>query len=658
MKTLFMATGTLKVTAAGYWFTSGGEKGSFGYYPHLKDENGFPLYPDTQIHGDLRMAFQWYQDIERFNDITAKDIFGDSPDETNRESSSKLLISDLVLVNPPESSSSIFHIKPRTAINDKRVNEEQMLVDLELAYMDDKKLKADVFIGYFDSKEKLCSAIERLKKSLTFLSGFGAFRSRGYGRAKEITLELIDAEITIKNIYSNSTEYTYLLKNLRNLRNRQVSKGSSQLVSSRNFLTSEQVRGWFVWAYQKLTGDWPTFGQMKSINFSDFYPSLQQTDAEFRHGYPPPMTTMEFENKKIEDISCQKARQTKEIDKREGEGYTKPKPFGGFITNKPEVFLLHTKERMRNSIDSKFTTKEGGLFTQEYIPAGIWFGGKVTFQNGDTSFIENAVSVLTNSSLSPIINGCLFEQTLKPIGSIQNESDEKCKKYLVISPIIFDKSLFDNSSLKYIQIGHTATMPDANQLKLDTLYRYNRTLKRPRRNRVIIAPGSVLNKPMNQSTIQWKGFGTEIESANQKTDSKKPASRQTLTDQLFADLQKEENKKIREALGKMSRSQAGQLREFISPSINDDYISQIISERKSKYEHWKKEKIDERLIPEYIFNIIENCKSNEKKAYIKALLREYHLLQYETKKKEILKKFEEKSKEAGYINKAKEEEHK
>ena len=41
---LYLAHGKLTVKAKGYWFTAGGAKGSFGYYPHLKDDEGFPYY--------------------------------------------------------------------------------------------------------------------------------------------------------------------------------------------------------------------------------------------------------------------------------------------------------------------------------------------------------------------------------------------------------------------------------------------------------------------------------------------------------------------------------------------------------------------------------------------------------------------------------------
>ncbi|MCP4107478.1 MAG: hypothetical protein GY749_18365 [Desulfobacteraceae bacterium] len=62
-KNLFLAKGKIKVSAKGYWFTAGGEKGSFGYYPHLKSPDRYPVYPDTQIHGDLRMSASWLSDL-------------------------------------------------------------------------------------------------------------------------------------------------------------------------------------------------------------------------------------------------------------------------------------------------------------------------------------------------------------------------------------------------------------------------------------------------------------------------------------------------------------------------------------------------------------------------------------------------------------------
>ncbi|MCX7634715.1 MAG: hypothetical protein N2Z74_03100, partial [Syntrophales bacterium] len=60
---LLYACGVLRVTAQGLWFTAGGDKGSFGFYPHLRDRRGLPVYPDTQLHGDLRMAASWLQHL-------------------------------------------------------------------------------------------------------------------------------------------------------------------------------------------------------------------------------------------------------------------------------------------------------------------------------------------------------------------------------------------------------------------------------------------------------------------------------------------------------------------------------------------------------------------------------------------------------------------
>ena len=51
-KNLYLYEEVLSVTAKGYWYTAGGGKSSFGYFPHLKDRNNFPIYPDTQLHGD------------------------------------------------------------------------------------------------------------------------------------------------------------------------------------------------------------------------------------------------------------------------------------------------------------------------------------------------------------------------------------------------------------------------------------------------------------------------------------------------------------------------------------------------------------------------------------------------------------------------------
>ncbi|MEA1969846.1 MAG: hypothetical protein U9N77_16720, partial [Thermodesulfobacteriota bacterium] len=88
---LFGADIILTVKAAGYWYTSGGVKGSFGYYPHLKDDHGLPFFPDTQVRGNLKTAVQWYCNL--IGTPFPKNLFG----EEGVPSASLLKVGDLVL---------------------------------------------------------------------------------------------------------------------------------------------------------------------------------------------------------------------------------------------------------------------------------------------------------------------------------------------------------------------------------------------------------------------------------------------------------------------------------------------------------------------------------------------------------------------------------
>ncbi|MBF0556755.1 MAG: hypothetical protein HQK96_19745, partial [Nitrospirae bacterium] len=86
MGKLHLARGRITVSASGYWFTSGGEKGAFGFYPHLKDEVGNAVYPDTQIHGDLRMAAQWLMNLKDESHEEVNKYFGSVPSDKEKHS--------------------------------------------------------------------------------------------------------------------------------------------------------------------------------------------------------------------------------------------------------------------------------------------------------------------------------------------------------------------------------------------------------------------------------------------------------------------------------------------------------------------------------------------------------------------------------------------
>jgi len=185
---LYLGNATLTVDAYGYWFTAGGEKGSFGYYPHLKDHEGYPIFPDTQIHGDLRMSVKWLKNLgDDITDEAINKIFGLEGNEV----ASLLRVTDLELTDDSKRNwhTGLYQIKTRIKINDeKQTVEEHMLVDHEISYLEGKVLTAQLWLGYFKDENELKNAQNLINKAAGFLSGFGGFRSRGYGRGKiEIT---------------------------------------------------------------------------------------------------------------------------------------------------------------------------------------------------------------------------------------------------------------------------------------------------------------------------------------------------------------------------------------------------------------------------------------------------------------------------------------
>lgn len=631
MPELYYAKGKLEVTARGYWFTSGGEKGSFGYYPHLKESN-LPVYPDTQIHGDLRMAVSWLLKLKGKDLNDVKKYFGDSPDNEFRDSKSKVFITDL---KPLKDAEFEFQVKPRTEIDECRTNKEHMLVNLECAHFKDTLLTADIYLAYFHSEEELKELIELITEAVHLLSGFGAFRSRGFGRGDvRVCFETITC-CKEENLAQNSGDViTLILKPLVNFRNKEIEPGKRQLLEASNFISSAQFRGWFVKTYKDFFGVWPTTEEMKSITFTDFYPSLYDNENnECALGYPPPVTTVKFENGDIVDM-WKDGDEDKPNEIKQKDGRTKPKPLGAryFVTNEASSRLieLKTDKRMRNSINPNFATKEeGGLFAQEFVRVDNYFGGIITITDKN-HFTKNALQILCNKDIKPVINGAIFEKFLcKPPVPVSSDND---KPFLVFSAIDWDKETF----------GIIKEPTSCSKIRITTRRSYNMELKRPRRNRIVVMPGSILSTAKDCKTINWQGFGREIIvgiGKEGKAESAEISIHQTQGEAM-----------------KMSRSQAGQLKEFLSPIMSKELMGKLIGERLKKYKNWQMDanKINERLIPEKVFKDLEQklAKDGLKKAqeYIKELLDNYKLTQWEESKERILREFKKLAKEKGYQN--------
>lgn len=475
-KTLFLAKGRIKAKAHGYWFTSGGEKAAFGFYPHLKDTEGYPVFPDTQLHGDLRMAARWFLKLhgDEKGDVIIK-VFGDEPKGESRNKPSRLFLTDLTLTNDSKRiwRQERFEIKPRIAIDDKkRTVSEHMLVNMEASYMEGIELEAGFYLGYFDDEDEFNRAKRLIGGSISLLSGFGQSRSRGYGRA-ELEIEWAEDERIAFDAINNSIEKAtypaqldYFLKALINMRNKPVQPGSTQFLPSRYAITEDQVRGWFVRSYHSLFDSWPEYEEMKSLSFSWVYPAWHERD-QFFYGIPPAMTTLKNEEGSIKDIEGRN-QSTKEEEKTDQENFfstkTKPLPKDYFVTadNSPSVFRIETERRIRNQIEDNFATpKDGGLFVQELVHKGQYLGGTIKLlRKADETFQQRAIFILQN--IKPVIGGTIFEPVLN-VNKVSNgdngnkkeeadnPSDEKPLSYLVVTPIPFDSSLVNYIKASYSQ---------------------------------------------------------------------------------------------------------------------------------------------------------------------------------------------------------------
>lgn len=295
--TFYMLRGVLRVKAQGFWYTSGGDKGSFGFYPHLKDKQDFPLYPDTQVHGDLRMAAQWALTLEGkeaelcAGDSTWNRLFGRGG---NMEAGC-LHLGDLMLDGQSRQtwSAARFQVKPRIDIDDDtRAVRGKMLAMFEAAWLDDLILEAPIYAGYFTDEAQARRAADLLDAACVLLSGFGAMRSRGFGRGvAEIRWQPVTATAPIPP-ESLASRHGYYLENLVNMRSKPVCAEQLQLVGCQAMVRADQIRAWFVRIYHQLFQDWPSADEMAGLHFSDLLPVPSRKTLSFY----PPMTTLRNED--------------------------------------------------------------------------------------------------------------------------------------------------------------------------------------------------------------------------------------------------------------------------------------------------------------------------------------------------------------------------
>jgi len=615
---LYFQRGVLRIEKAkGYWFSGGGEKGAFGYYPHLKDDNGYPVYPDTQIRGDLAVAANWLVKLGGGPQSVLLQLFG----AQGKECTTPLFITDMELTDDSKNewaNEPRYEVKSRIAVQDNRTAEEHMLVSFEYAFLENKSLEAQIYLGYFNNKSEIEEAARILKEAAQLLSGFGAFRSRGYGRGK---VE-IDWKYPMECYRESSQEadtaenMAYFLEAKTHVRNRPLNPEGAQLIGTRRSLTAAQIRGWFINTYHDLyASEWPTIEEMKSITFTDFNPT-----KDFVLTYPAPRTTLRKEDKTIEDMAGQDEKGSNNDYSQENLIRSKTKPLSEsgrhFVNMDPAVYEVPTVIRFRNVMEGygDFRTLEkGGLFAHEYIPAGTRFGGTIYQASPNTKFGKRCRYILKN--IRPVVAGAIFDNEIRPLTTATAES----KFHLLSTDLSYRRDLLEDSG---------------NSVCIASQRGFNTANGRPRRNRIVIMAGSVLTTAQNKSTIPWSGFGEknipflQNDDFSDKNNQTKPGI--TIPDE------------IRKKLVAVSRAQAGQLRELLHLSMKEEHrahLSQFLAERLKKYDQWKKEEIDKRLLPKELLIDLSNRVSSPKvnmqeiRGYIGALYKEIQRHWWVKKKK-------------------------
>lgn len=606
---LHLYRGRLSVAARGYWFTSGGEKGSFGYYPHLKRVEGgkaFPVIPDTQVHGDLKMAALWLSHLEeaKFPETLVQEVFG----RDGNQSSALLSINDLELsaASKKRWSSdpfSRFVVKPRSEIDDhSRTNKTHMLAFQELSYLEGLTLETDFCLGYFKEKAKSKQALELVQEALCLLSGFGAFRSRGCGRGS-ITID----DKTIEHLAVESAEgagggkhglYRYTITPLSPFRNKPINPAATQLLRSEKAITERQLKAWFARAFNDLFDAWPLPHKMAGIRFSTAYPALTE-NGTVTPAHIPPFSTLKFEDDTISDRFGDKIKPDDPAD-QENLVHAKAKPLDEtlFLTNAkpPHVVELRARKRLRNHTTSTFATKDkGGLFAQEFIEKGQPFCATVSVPSDDEDFRKRAFLIL--KKVFPKLNGTFFKPRLERLESGGAAGKEAPKAFVLAEPLNFSPDRMEKGF----------------QVRLDTMRNYNTTLRRPRRNRLVLAPGSLVTDDFEGAGLGWQWLSTP-DSIQVPRLAEPPA------EAAPTPLPQPE-----EALKKVTRAQAGNLRRLLemTPALAQKWIGGMLE----KYKRWGKTTDDASLIPkEYLEQAKQHLEAggaDEFRKYIQAVLQRY-----------------------------------
>jgi hypothetical protein len=165
---------------------------------------------------------------------------------------------------------------------------------------------------------------------------------------------------------------------------------------------------------------------------------------------------------------------------------------------RPRLIRIRSETRVRNAVQPSFATlEEGGLFVQELVFRGALFCGRLRVGALREEFGRRARFILEN--LRPEINGAIFEARLEFETPQTRESPASMNGLprLVTEPIELLPEILDGGGT-HLMIG--------------SLRSYNTTLRRPRRNRIAILPGSVLpDSAGDERCLPWEGFDAKVE---------------------------------------------------------------------------------------------------------------------------------------------------
>ncbi len=572
----------LEVEPRGYWFSAGGEKGAFGYYPHLRDARGLPVYPDTQVHGDLKMAARWLVALDGAKADLVDYLFGTGGgDEHGRVSRpSRLFTGDLSLDDTTGKKwrAERFEVKPRIKIDAAtRTVEKHFLVDLEMARLDGLRLRAPVFLAVPGTKLDAAAAL--LNRAVQLLSGFGAFRSRGYGRGRVFISEFADYKKSLSGPKSceSGVPYRYSLAALVNVRNKAVDPGNAQVIYTDSAITSEQLKGWLAQIYCENFGAWPEPGRLAAVKISSLYPAPSREVLAF----PPPMSTLMNVDGKVMD-TWGAGREVSSSPENFFQGKVKPLT-GHTVTEDGRIHPVTGAARVRNAMDDGFTTIQNGLFVQEFLPAGTIFTGTVEFGEGlPDEFREQISGLLARSVLR--LKGAL----LAP------EIGESCPRYGAAAgkPELLTEP-------RPFQI---AMKSGGNAVNIATRRTYNTVCRRPRRGRVVVMPGSILVAAAAESGEKtWIGFTDDhrvldagrSDAVNERGDGASDSNRQRRTKDYVIALDEKQK-------GAIGKAQAGVLRTLLHPALTTAVIRQMLDHRIEKYKAKDRERELCRLLDELL----------------------------------------------------------